>query len=70
LCPNPPTNAPVLPQYLTDVGNAKEPEAILEKKMVNRQNQAVTKVLLQWKGEPPSKATWEFMGSEIHTRDL
>ncbi|CAL9217276.1 unnamed protein product, partial [Arabidopsis halleri] len=38
LCPNPPSEAPVMPQYLTDVGNAKEPEAILEKKMVNRQN--------------------------------
>lgn len=60
LCPNPPSTAPILPQYLSDVGNAKEPAVILEKKMVNRQNKAVTKVLVQWKGEPPEKATWEF----------
>uniref|UniRef100_A0A1J3IVR9 Transposon Ty3-I Gag-Pol polyprotein n=2 Tax=Noccaea caerulescens TaxID=107243 RepID=A0A1J3IVR9_NOCCA len=60
LCPNPPTTTPTLPQYLVDVGNAKEPELILETKMVQRQNKAVTKVLVQWKGEPPEKATWEF----------
>lgn len=60
LCPNPPTTAPTLSQYLTDIGKDKEPAAILEKKMVNRQNRAVTKVLVQWKGQSPDNATWEF----------
>lgn len=32
LCQNPPTTAPTLPQYLTDIGKDKEPAAILEKK--------------------------------------
>lgn len=60
LCPNPPTTVPTLPQYLNDVGTGKEPELILEKKMVNRHNKAVTKVLLQWKGFSPEQVTWEF----------
>ncbi|KAL8137617.1 hypothetical protein V2J09_003618 [Rumex salicifolius] len=60
LCPNPTAAASDLPQYLLDVGTAKDPAAILERKMVNRQNKAVTKVLVQWKGETPDMATWEF----------
>ncbi|KAL8151213.1 hypothetical protein V2J09_021021 [Rumex salicifolius] len=60
LCPNPPSSTPSLPQYLLDVGTAREPEAILERKMVKRQNAAATKVLVQWKGTDPSQATWEF----------
>lgn len=60
LCPNPPTTTAALPQYLVDVGTAKEPVAVIEKKMVQRQGKAVTKVLVQWKDEPPEKATWEF----------
>ncbi|XP_056848729.1 uncharacterized protein LOC130498915 [Raphanus sativus] len=58
LCPNPSTSPPVLPQYLTDIVRVKEPEIILEKKMVKHHNRAVTKV--QWKGHPPDDATWEF----------
>lgn len=54
LCPNPSTTSSTLPQYLSNVGTAKVPEKILEKKM------AVTKVLVQWKGFPPEQATWEF----------
>ncbi|KAL0847884.1 hypothetical protein Bca101_021131 [Brassica carinata] len=53
-------STPTLPQYLNDVGSRKEPELILEKKMVNRHNKAVTKVLVQWKGYTPQQATWEF----------
>ena len=60
LCPNPSSVSSTLPQYLSDVGKTKEPEIILEKKMVNRHNKAVTKVLVQWKGYPPQQATWEF----------
>lgn len=60
LCPNPSYVSTALPQYLSDVGKTKEPEMILEKKMVNRQNKAVTKVLVQWKGLPAQQATWEF----------
>lgn len=43
---NPPTSPPVLPQYLLDLDNAKEPELILETKMLQRHNKAVTKVLV------------------------
>lgn len=60
LCPNPSSTPTSLPQYLFDAGNDKEPEAVLEKKMIKRQNKAVTKILVQWKGESPEKATWEF----------
>lgn len=60
LCPNPPTDTPTLPQYYQDLGNAKEPECILEKKMVKHRNAAVTKVLVQWKGLSSDQATWEF----------
>ena len=60
LCPNPPTSSPAVPQYWLDLGISKEPEAILETKTVKRQNTAATKVLVQWKGETPATATWEF----------
>ncbi|KAL8138896.1 LOW QUALITY PROTEIN: hypothetical protein V2J09_004897 [Rumex salicifolius] len=60
LCPNPPSSTPALPQYLLDMGTPKEPEAILERKMVKRRNAAVTKVLVHWKGFDESQATWEF----------
>ncbi|KAL8153072.1 hypothetical protein V2J09_010832 [Rumex salicifolius] len=65
LCPNPSSSASDLPQFLLDVGTAKEPEAILERKMVNRQNRAATKVLVHWKGETPDMATWEFYADFI-----
>lgn len=38
----------------------KEPEAILDRKMVKRGSVAATKVLVKWKGLPPELATWEF----------
>ncbi|CAM8924213.1 unnamed protein product [Rhodiola kirilowii] len=60
LCPNPPATAPILPQYLVDTGDTKEPVAVLDRKVVKRHNQAATKVLVQWKGHPPELATWEF----------
>lgn len=60
LWPNPSSVSSSLPQYLSDVGKTKEPEVILEKKMVNRQNKAVTKVLVQWKGLSAQQATGEF----------
>lgn len=60
LCPNPPTEISPLPQYLRDSGNAKEPEDILDRRMVKWRNGAATKVLIKWKGYPVSQATWEF----------
>ncbi|KAL0684703.1 hypothetical protein Bca4012_051551 [Brassica carinata] len=56
----PSTSMPPLPQYLNDIGSSREPELILEKKMVNWQNKPVTKILVQWKGSTPQQATWEF----------
>ena len=60
LCPTPPTADPKIPQYWLDLGNSKEPEAILQTETVKRRNTAVTRILVQWKGESPETATWEF----------
>ena len=60
LFPNPPTSSPTVPQFWSDLGTSKEPEVILETKMAKRRNLAVTKILVQWKGERPEDATWEF----------
>lgn len=48
------------PPYLPDLGKSKEPEAILDQKMVKRHNAATTKVLIKWKDQPVESATWEF----------
>lgn len=37
-----------------------EPEAILACKLVKRGHTAATKVLIQWKNQPPEAATWEY----------
>ena len=37
----------------------KEPEAILERRMVSRLGKAVTEVLVKWKQLPISDASWE-----------
>ncbi|CAM8983892.1 unnamed protein product [Rhodiola kirilowii] len=39
----------------------KHPAAILERKVVNRQGRAATKVLVQWENQPIEEATWEFL---------
>jgi len=49
-----------LPSVLPDVFE-KAPETILERKMVNRQGRAATKVLVKWVNEPVEEATWEFL---------
>ncbi|KAL0690945.1 hypothetical protein Bca4012_090624 [Brassica carinata] len=41
--------------------HTKRPEAILERKMVKRQERAVTSVLVQWVGQNEEEATWEFL---------
>ncbi|KAL8170542.1 hypothetical protein V2J09_022346 [Rumex salicifolius] len=60
LCTRPPSTINSLPQFLHDYGTSKEPEEILERKMVKRANGLATKVLIKWKGFPAEKATWEF----------
>lgn len=60
LCPNPQAASSGLPQFCVDLGSSKEPKQILQTKMAKRRNEAVTKVLVQWNGEPPESATWEF----------
>ncbi|KAG7653835.1 Retrotransposon gag domain [Arabidopsis suecica] len=45
-----------LPSVLQDAF-VREPERIIERKMVNRQGQAATKVLVKWKTEPVEEAT-------------
>lgn len=39
----------------------KEPERILERKMVNRQGRAVTMVLIKWTNQSVEEATWEYL---------
>ena len=50
----------VLPSVISDV-LIKEPERILERKMVKRQGRAATKVLIKWLNQPEDEATWEFL---------
>lgn len=49
-----------LPTMLQDAF-IREPERVLERKMVQRQGKAVTKVLVKWFNEPIEEATWEFL---------
>ncbi|CAA7022313.1 unnamed protein product [Microthlaspi erraticum] len=49
-----------LPSIVRDV-LVKEPEEILERKMVNRQGQAATMVLVKWTNQPVEEATLEFL---------
>lgn len=49
-----------LPTLLTDV-LLKQPEKILERKMVKRQGRAATKVLVKWIHQGEEEATWEFL---------
>lgn len=37
----------------------KQPEAILEQRMVNRNNHVVSQVLVKWKGADTSEASWD-----------
>lgn len=39
----------------------REPERVLERKMVKRQGCAATMLLIKWKNCPEDEATWEFM---------
>nr|KYP72099.1 Retrotransposable element Tf2 [Cajanus cajan] len=50
----------VLPNHITDISDAKEPEAILDRTFVKRRGQAVTKVLVQWKNQCLEDASWEY----------
>lgn len=43
------------------------PQAALDRKMVKKRYQAVTKWLIQWAGLTPEEATWEF-ADEIQAR--
>lgn len=49
-----------LPQHSYTVPVKREPEAILDRKMVKRGRLAATKVLVKWQNLPPEQATWEF----------
>ena len=44
-----------------------EPLAILDRKMVKRENQADVQLLIDWNNLSPAEATWEF-ASEIRRR--
>lgn len=49
-----------LPAASSDV-LLKEPELIVERKMVQRQGRAATMVLVKWSNEPVEEATWELL---------
>ncbi|GMI86823.1 hypothetical protein HRI_002351600 [Hibiscus trionum] len=49
------------PPELTTEGQMKVyPALVLDKRMVKRQNRAVTQLLIQWLNLGPENATWEF----------
>ena len=50
---------PHLPLIDADGLIAKEPIAVLERKMVKRNNRAVTEVLIAWSNSYAEDATWE-----------
>ncbi|KAG2328247.1 hypothetical protein Bca52824_010975 [Brassica carinata] len=54
------TTAQQLPSVLYDV-TFKEPEFCLARKMVQRQGQAATMVLVQWTNQTAEEATWELL---------
>lgn len=49
-----------LPAISSDV-LVREPEMIVERKMVQHQGRAVTMILVKWANEPVEEATWEFL---------
>lgn len=49
-----------IPVNSAQENSQKEPEAILDRKMVKRGRMAATKVLVKWKDLPLDRATWEF----------
>lgn len=49
-----------LPSVIYDV-SIKEPEFFLARKMVQRQGQAATMVLVQWKNQTAEEASWEYL---------
>lgn len=49
-----------LPRVSHDV-LLKEPEAIMERKMVQRQGRAATMVLIKWTNETVEEATWKYL---------
>jgi hypothetical protein len=44
-----------------------QPQAIMERRIARRRNQAITQVLIHWKGLSPADATWE-IADEIAAR--
>lgn len=52
--------ATYLPSVLSDV-LVKQPEKILERKMVKCQGKAATQVLVKWVNQGEEEATWEFL---------
>ena len=52
--------SPTLPDFYAASSSLKEQEAILDRMMVRRRGQAVTKVLVKWKHHLPEDSTWEF----------
>ena len=49
-----------LPIVMSDV-LLKQPEKMLERKMVKRQGRAATQVLVKWMNQGEEEATWEFL---------
>jgi len=43
-----------------------QPQAILERRMIKRNHQAATQMLVHWASLKPSEATWEFANDLVH----
>ena len=44
----------------------KEPELILERRMVNRKGKAASQVLVKWSNQLAEEVTWEFYHDLLH----
>lgn len=61
LCVGPvPSSIQSVPPAAELFDTKREPEEILDRKMVKRGRIADTKVLIKWKNSPKELATWEF----------
>ena len=39
----------------------KEPESVLERRLVKQKGKATTQILIKWTNQPAEEATWEFL---------
>lgn len=58
-CPDPSMVPVHIPEEAASAIAVKEPEEIVERRLIQRRGKAITEVLIRWKGEDRDGATWE-----------